>query len=392
MDDLAAYLDALEFNRGLRVVRALKTSEAETTELVSDAQGLEYVRKTFDAKSGIGNAYRVITAAQDAGASFKHLPRVHACIPSEEGLVVVMEYVRGENLWERLDAEGCGMAAAGRYFGEVCDAVAELHESFDPPIIHRDLKPTNILVCPDGGVKLLDFGISRAVRDGAQADTKVLGTREYAPPEQFGYRQTDVRSDVYSLGMVLYHLLTGQTPNAALHDAGFADADIPQALRPVLMRATEFDPDQRFASVRELLAAFVEAMGHAGDGGITTRKRVLRKTNRAGARLQPGEVVRDIVAGVVVVLAIVAAVATWPAYDPAHDAAWNLGQQASSFIFVSPAAAIAYWLSGKRLASRIFPQIRTYTWRQHALAGLALFALTAFLVFVAVLLFGFISG
>ena len=80
----------------------------------------------------------------------------------------------------------------------MCEAVRELHECFNPPLIHRDLKPANI-VLSNGRVFLIDFGIARVYRSGSVSDTSHLGTRAYAPPEQYGFGQTDTRSDVYDV-------------------------------------------------------------------------------------------------------------------------------------------------------------------------------------------------
>ncbi|MCI8305537.1 MAG: DUF5067 domain-containing protein [Enterorhabdus sp.] len=133
---------------------------------------------------------------------------------------------------------------------------------FAPPLIHRDLKPSNIVVS-DGGLTIIDFGIARAFREGAGADTTHFGTRSYAPPEQFGYGQTDVRSGVYALGMLLYYLVTERDPDARVATGGFAEPDVPPMLRPVLQRACAFDPAARFSSVRALKAAFLAAMASA---------------------------------------------------------------------------------------------------------------------------------
>lgn len=133
---------------------------------------------------------------------------------------------------------------------------------FAPPLIHRDLKPSNIVVS-DGGLTIIDFGIARAFREGTGADTTHFGTRSYAPPEQFGYGQTDVRSDVYALGMLLYYLVTERDPDARVAMGGFAEPDVPPMLRPVLQRACAFDPAARFSSVRALKAAFLAAMASA---------------------------------------------------------------------------------------------------------------------------------
>ena len=82
----------------------------------------------------------------------------------------------------------------------------------NPPVIFRDLKPANIMLTPQGQIKLVDFGIARLFSPGKAGDTLVIGTPGYAPPEQYGKGQTDVRSDIYSLGVVLHTLLTRHDP------------------------------------------------------------------------------------------------------------------------------------------------------------------------------------
>ena len=88
-------------------------------------------------------------------------------------------------------------------------AMKALHTS-DPVIIHRDIKPKNIIVRDDGSVALIDLGISRVYKKEANSDTIFRGTEGFAPPEQYGFMQTDIRSDIYSFGVVLSWLLTGK--------------------------------------------------------------------------------------------------------------------------------------------------------------------------------------
>ena len=182
---------------------------------------------------------------------------------------MVLEYVRGETLAEVVYRCDPSLPLAKDVFCRLCDAVTELHEGFDPPIIHRDLKPGNVILSRDS-LTVIDFGIARAWREGAGEDTVRFGTRAYAPPEQFGYRQTDVRSDVYALGMLLYFCLVEKTPDAHTHEKGFRDPRIPESVCEVLLRATAFDPDDRYASARELKAAFRAALSQTEvrrDGG-----------------------------------------------------------------------------------------------------------------------------
>lgn len=263
-DELAEHLNALARDDCYRVDAVLKDGALETTQRVYfvGANGAEqgpYVRKYLDSDAGLGTAYERMWKAQRAGRRFLHLPRIVDCYAAGEKRAVVMEYVRGETLADVLYRCDPSVALACDVFPRLCEAVAELHEGFDPPIIHRDLKPSNIMLSKDS-LTIIDFGISRTFDDAADEDTRHFGTRAYAPPEQFGYGQTDVRSDVYALGMLLYFCLTEKTPDAKARRSGFAVPQIPDGLRQVIVRATAFDPAQRYASVAVLRRAFDEAM------------------------------------------------------------------------------------------------------------------------------------
>ena len=132
-----------------------------------------------------------------------------------------------------------------REFGiELCRQLAILHAA-EPPIIHRDVKPQNIILREDGTPVLIDFGISR-VYTSKEADSLIMGTQGFAPPEQYGFSATDGRSDIYSLGMVLRWLLR----------EGNAQEKTPASpLERVIARMTAFDPDRRYASAERAAAA-----------------------------------------------------------------------------------------------------------------------------------------
>lgn len=262
-DPLAAYLDALARDDCYRVAQVLKTAPHETTEVVyfvgaNAAELGPFVRKRISVEASMGDAYGHLLAAQRAGRRFRHLPRIYDVHESDGDMVVVMEYVAGRTLRDEVYERDASLELARRWFPLLCDGVSELHEQFPAPIIHRDLKPTNVVVGGEG-LTIIDFGIARAFRDGAESDTSHFGTRSYAPPEQFGFRQTDVRSDVYALGMILYYLLTEKDPSPVVAAEGFADPAVPASLRPVLARACAFDPAARFQSARDLKAAFLAA-------------------------------------------------------------------------------------------------------------------------------------
>ena len=267
-DPLAAYLDALARDVCYRVDEVLKTAPHETTEVVyfvgaNAAELGPFVRKRIAVDAAMGDAYGHLFQAQRAGRRFRHLPRIYDVHTTGNELVVVMEYIQGRTLRDEVYERDGSVALAAQWFPLLCDGVMELHEQFSPPLIHRDLKPTNIVVS-DAGLTIIDFGIARAFREGAAGDTAHFGTRCYAPPEQFGYGQTDERSDVYALGMLLYYLLAERDPSPSVAAAGFAGPEVPFALRPVLQRACAFDPAARFQTVRDLKAAFLAALAPAG--------------------------------------------------------------------------------------------------------------------------------
>lgn len=249
-------------NGGFRIDALLKDGEHERTERVywtkTGADQGPFIRKIIKLDSGLGSAYKDVFAAQNSGAAFRHLPHIFDCRRDGDNLVVIMEYLSGRTLEDEVRDAGNGRDLACRLFPQICDVATELHESLGKPVIHRDIKPSNIMVTWDN-VYLIDLGIARSFFEGATADTRQFGTRSYAPPEQFGYKQTDVRSDVYALGMLLYFMLTGETPDPMLAATGFADCSVPPSLKKVLSIATEFDPANRYRSAAELRDAFIKA-------------------------------------------------------------------------------------------------------------------------------------
>ena len=274
---LAGHLASLERDDSYRVDRVLKRSDVETTELVyfegSGGGSLgPFVRKCIDASVQIGGVYERLFAAQRAGRRYEHLPRIVDCRRVGDELCVVMEYIEGETLEALVRRLGTTPGYACELFGALCDAAAELHAGFaaagehSVPVIHRDLKPSNIIVSgvrysADAGMTftslvIIDLGIARVWRDGADADTVKFGTRPYAPPEQYGFGQTSVRSDVYALGALLFFCLTGVDPKPGQGMREQCEAlDVPVPLADVVCMAMALDPAKRFASA--------EALGHA---------------------------------------------------------------------------------------------------------------------------------
>jgi len=180
---------------------------------------------------------------------------------------IVMEYVEGRSLRELMRSEG--LIEAGRaadITAEIASALAFAHRS---GVVHRDVKPGNVLITPQGHVKVTDFGIARAgTSDGLTQTGSVMGTATYFSPEQAQGLAVDGRSDVYALGVVLYELVCGGVPFVADSPVSVAykhvredpmppsqrNTDVPAALEQIIMSALAKDPDQRYQSADDMRA------------------------------------------------------------------------------------------------------------------------------------------
>lgn len=174
---------------------------------------------------------------------------------------LVMEYVPGQTLRHLLQQQPnhqLSMEQTVDFTNQLCHVLGYLHRQ-QPPLIFRDLKPENVMVQPDGQLKLIDFGIARVFKSTQQRDTVSMGTPGYASPEHYGHGQTDPRSDIYSLDIVLHEMLTGQDPSHWTHfmplDWGniTATSRLPN-LKAVVHKATQVDPTLRYQSVLALQA------------------------------------------------------------------------------------------------------------------------------------------
>lgn len=176
----------------------------------------------------------------------------------DEEWFLVMEYVPGETLREALKQAGgrLPVAQAIDYAAQLCAVLRYLHTQPEP-VVFRDLKPGNIMVTPEGELKLIDFGIARLFTPGKARDTVQFGTPGYAPPEQYG-GQTEPRSDIYSLGAVTHQMLTGHNPCSspfALPPARAVNPALSPHIEAALSRALAPEPADRFANVDDFCAA-----------------------------------------------------------------------------------------------------------------------------------------
>ena len=165
---------------------------------------------------------------------------------------LVMEYIEGHTLEELLEHNG-GPFSERQVLGwarQLCDVLEYLH-SQQPPIIFRDLKPGNMMLRHDGRIKLIDFGIARIFRRSRTHDTQMLGTPGFAPPEQYGASQTDERSDIYSLAMSLFQLMTNTLAEEGfgLLDVRSANPAISPSVAHALEKATAPNAENRYESI-----------------------------------------------------------------------------------------------------------------------------------------------
>lgn len=189
--------------------------------------------------------------------SFPNLPVVADLFENEGRPTLVMEFVPGQTLEERVHEANAPLLEQQvlGYGIQLCRVLHYLH-SCEPPIIYRDLKPSNIMLTPDGVLKLIDFGVARTHKKGKSKDTIAMGSAGYAPPEQYGKGQTDARSDIYALGATLLHLLTALPPvplqTPAPGSISKLNPSVDAETEAVIIRAMDLNRDRRFASCAEM--------------------------------------------------------------------------------------------------------------------------------------------
>ena len=179
-----------EFERSIRddykIVKILADKDASRTLLLCNKlNGKKAVLKLIDRTSEL---YDYLS-----GISFENLPEFYGVIPLDDGEAVMREYIDGISVAEVIDGGLYTYHGAKRVISDLCDALTVIH---DAGFVHRDVKPENVLISNDGTVKLIDFNVSRTVKEGKRKDTLVAGTIGYMSPEQYGVGQSDERTDL----------------------------------------------------------------------------------------------------------------------------------------------------------------------------------------------------
>lgn len=185
------------------------------------------------------------------------LPRVVDILTDEEACYIIFDYIEGESLDKRILRKGkIDEKTVIAWAKQLCGVLSYLHSIRPNPVIYRDMKPSNIILTSSNALKLIDFGIAREFKEDAQADTVYIGTRGYAAPEQYGTGQSNERTDIYSLGVTLYHMLTGCSPNDPPYDilpVRQIDGGLSEEIEYIISKCTKKNPADRYAAAEEVL-------------------------------------------------------------------------------------------------------------------------------------------
>ena len=209
-------------------IELIKQSEKSVVHLVREKGGEQFfVRKIL---KGYQPIYLLLQICAHPG-----LPKLYDVVMFNNTTTIIEEYIEGESLGS-VDLSEKQFLNVVR---ELCSVLKYLHGK---GIIHRDIKPSNIIFAADGHIRLIDFDAARMPKEDYNQDTRLLGTRGYAPPEQYGFEQTDARTDIYALGITLQQILGGKLQR-------------PRYKR-IIRKCTKLDPDRRYQSVRQMEKAF----------------------------------------------------------------------------------------------------------------------------------------
>lgn len=261
-------MEDLVFGRRYRVTEKIGSGGmADVFKAVDDVLGRTVAVKVLHSRyASDPNFVARFRQEAQAAANLSHpgIVNIYDWGRDDETYYIVMEYVRGTDLKVLVTDRGAiDPTRVAEYGAQVAAALTVAH-GYD--IIHRDIKPHNIVLTPDGAIKVMDFGIARAGNSQLTQTGSVLGTAHYVSPEQAQGRTLDPRTDLYSLGVVLYELATGRLPFDADSPVSVAlkqvneeaipprqvNPDIPPSLEAVIMRAMSKSPSERYSSAEEM--------------------------------------------------------------------------------------------------------------------------------------------
>ncbi len=268
-----------------------------------------------------------------AAAALDHpnICTLHDIDESEDHIFIAMAYLEGRTLRERLSAETLPIDEILRIAVQIAEGLGHAHRK---GIVHRDIKPANIMVSPDGHVRIMDFGLARSADHARITRTGLtMGTVAYLSPEQARADTVDHRTDIWSLGVVLYEMVTGELPFPGEHDQAIIYAilnkepkpitehrlDVQPQLQEIIAKSLAKDARERYASVEELLhdltALEREMRGEPGGGRVARLRR--RRTYFRSRRVVIGAVAAVTLAAGAIALALSLRARQEPAAPPA---------------------------------------------------------------------------
>ena len=217
------------------VVRLLKESRRGSVELIRHRESArQFILRRF---TGNGEVYRKLL-----DCSCRYLPVIYEAAERDRKNLVIEEFIEGDTLDFLLKDALFSQAETKQIVKHLCQGLWVLHSM---AAVHRDIKPENVILRGHDAV-LIDFDAARLHKPEAEADTQVLGTTGFAAPEQYGLSQSDARTDIYSLGVLMNVMLTGQHPSKKLAEG---------RMGRIIQRCTQVNPAKRYKNVLHLMEA-----------------------------------------------------------------------------------------------------------------------------------------
>lgn len=248
------------------VYECLKESEDSSTFLVKEtATGILCVLKWGRNRQTefLRNEMEIMKKMADRKLS--GIPKVYRIFEENGEVYLVREYIEGMSLAQMvLQKGGISEAEICRISRKICQT-AEQFQNPDEPMIHRDIKPENIVVTPGGEVVFIDFGTMRSYKKDGSRDTFVVGTRGTAAPEQYGYTQTDQRTDVYAIGQTMLYMVSESYEMNQLSECA-----VSRRMKKIIEKACSFEPDKRYGDAAQLRRAVEKCQAN-------NRKKVYKK-------------------------------------------------------------------------------------------------------------------
>jgi serine/threonine protein kinase len=207
-------------------------NKGEVSQLRHKTLGHDVIKRVY---RDTDNVYSILHAL-----SHPNIPKIYEVVFDNDVVTILEEYIDGLTVSDVLDSGLYKENGAITIVLSLCDALDILHEN---GIVHRDIKPENVMIDNNGTVKLIDYNAAKLYKPHRSQDTHILGTTGYAAPEQFGITQSDRRTDIYALGILMNVMLTGEHPTKLFYQGRLART---------IEKCTRLDPDKRYQNIAEL--------------------------------------------------------------------------------------------------------------------------------------------